>query len=112
MACDDLRGAIHSPSRDDASSRASCLLDHHCNVVEVMHADAHKNSGSHVVGCNICIGLLQCHPIHVVFVCKGDAHVEARNPLEPDNMAGILFAARMSNGGGASPACFLMSQMT
>ena len=77
-----------------------------------MHADAHKNSGSHVVGCNICIGLLQCHPIHVVFVCKGDAHVEARNPLEPDNMAGILFAARMSNGGGASPACFLMSQMT
>jgi hypothetical protein len=35
MACDDLRVAIHSPSRDDASSRASCLLDHHCNVVEV-----------------------------------------------------------------------------
>ena len=49
--------------------QAVSWIYHHCNVVEVTQADAHKNYGSHVVGCNICIGLLQCHPIHVVFVC-------------------------------------------
>lgn len=50
--------------------QAVSWIYHHCNVVEVTHADAHQNYGSHVVDCNICIGLLQCHPIHVVFVCK------------------------------------------